>query len=382
VQRGMLRIEGPSWIGYFSTYILDHETGERKRKQKCIKLGPKNLGKREAQTILDEEIKRALNGDHTTNGRPDPSVSLEAFARSRWLPLKNGRWRPSTESAAEHILGIIFKPFGKTSLESLDKIALQNRLNSLAKTHSDSVVRHCRIYLKSILEEAVEQDYLRKNPAKHLTLPLTKRVQKFVLTHQQFKEVLQKLDANHRLVVSVCLFCGFRPSELFALRWRDLDTEQKIFRIRESVYRGELREFTKTTQAGSTEEHLLRVSIPDALVSELIEYKKTAAEAPPYNSKDEDFIFCNSRRKMMRNDNVIHRVLKPLKDDMGLPCLNFQVLRRTIATWSQHSGSVKDLQGHMRHRSPDVTFGEYAQALPESTRLMVNSVFDAVMKEE
>jgi integrase len=55
--------------------------------------------------------------------------------------------------------------------------------------------------------------------------------------------------------------------------------------------------------------------------------------------------------------------------------LNFQILRRTMATQAQKMGSVKDIQAHLRHARPDTTANEYMQALPESVQEMVGSVY-------
>jgi integrase len=43
------------------------------------------------------------------------------------------------------------------------------------------------------------------------------------------------------------------------------------------------------------------------------------------------------------------RVLHKLARDLGLPKLTFQVIRRTIATLAQKKGTVKDVQGILRH---------------------------------
>ena len=56
---------------------------------------------------------------------------------------------------------------------------------------------------------------------------------------------------------------------------------------------------------------------------------------------------------------------------LGIPKLNFQVLRRTMATRAQNLGSVKDIQSHLRHSRADTTANEYMQELPESVQLMV-----------
>ncbi len=47
--------------------------------------------------------------------------------------------------------------------------------------------------------------------------------------------------------------------------------------------------------------------------------------------------------------NFRHRVLCKLERDLGLPKLTFQVIRRTTATLAQKMGTVKDVQGLLRH---------------------------------
>lgn len=55
--------------------------------------------------------------------------------------------------------------------------------------------------------------------------------------------------------------------------------------------------------------------------------------------------------------------------------LNFQIIRRTIATRAQNLGSVKDIQSHLRHSRADTTANEYMQELPESVQRMVGTVY-------
>jgi hypothetical protein len=68
-------------------------------------------------------------------------------------------------------------------------------------------------------------------------------------------------------------------------------------------------------------------------------------------------------------------VAKPLALRLGIPRLNFQILRRTMATQAQNMGSVKDIQAHLRHAKADTTANEYMQELPESVQDMVGSVY-------
>jgi integrase len=82
----------------------------------------------------------------------------------------------------------------------------------------------------------------------------------------------------------------------------------------------------------------------------------------------------------MDTGNYRNRVLKSLAERLGLPKLNFQVMRRTMATQAQSMGSVKDIQAHLRHAKADTTANEYMQELPESVKRMVGSVYLMMMK--
>jgi integrase len=413
-QRGHVRIEGHSWIGYWNAYSYDEVTGEKKRKQRSIRLGPKSIGKFEAQKRLVAEIEKSIGPQSVPV--IDSALSFEKFTRERWVPLKEPKWRDSSRAGALHVLSHIFKKFGNTALDKIEKIALQNWLNELAKNYSRSLVLHSRFYLKSILEEAVEQNYLLKNPAKKLEVPRTKRVDKTVLTVEQFRAVIAELKHPYDLLFRVGIACALRPSELFALRWKDFNAEAGTFTLNQSVYRGEIRPFTKTTSEDETDLSLITVTIPRKLVQELTDYrglhrndvvlvkperKSYATEAEyvaalkaklkeledRYSDKyalhygDENFIFSTKEGTIMYKENVLFRVLRPIKEKLNIPILNFQVLRRTMATLSQRAGSVKDVQAHLRHKTPDVTASEYMQSVPESACTMVNEVYEELVKQ-
>src|SRR5262249_55108624 len=52
----------------------------------------------------------------------------------------------------------------------------------------------------------------------------------------------------------------------------------------------------------------------------------------------------------MRDNNILVRHIKPAAQALGMPWVNWQVLRRSFATWLKMKGAdVKDAQGLMRH---------------------------------
>ena len=93
-------------------------------------------------------------------------------------------------------------------------------------------------------------------------------------------------------------------------------------------------------------------------------------------------MFPNADGGFIDTANYRFRVLKPLAQRLGIQKLNFQILRRTMATQAQRMGSVKDIQAHLRHARPDTTAYEYMQELPESVQEMVGSMYAMLQRGE
>lgn len=72
-------------------------------------------------------------------------------------------------------------------------------------------------------------------------------------------------------------------------------------------------------------------------------------------------------------------MLHKLATELELPKLTFQVIRRTIATLAQKKGTVKDVQGMMRHSRTATTTDVYMQEMPEGVRATVNSIHEELM---
>jgi hypothetical protein len=67
--------------------------------------------------------------------------------------------------------------------------------------------------------------------------------------------------------------------------------------------------------------------------------------------------------------------------DLGLPKLTFQVIRRSIATLAQRKGTIKDVQGLLRHSRTATTTDVYMQELPEGVAATVNAINSELRKK-
>jgi hypothetical protein len=84
-------------------------------------------------------------------------------------------------------------------LVQIDKVMLRTHLNGLAKRLSEGRVKHARFYLKAIFDEAIEQDFIQKNPARKLILPSGLRApDKTTLTWAHLRLVLASVAYRTR----------------------------------------------------------------------------------------------------------------------------------------------------------------------------------------
>jgi len=374
-QRGTVRLEYRSWVGYLNVKVLDPNTGESKwKKQRVGVLGAKSeMTKHKAYDELERVIAQKTGG--TTEPRADESiVTLGWFTRNRFFPLREGStWKDSTaETHKSAIERDILRPLGGFSLRQIDKVMLQTHLNDLAKRMSEGRVKHARFYLKAIFEEAIDQDFLAKNPARKLALPKQLRaVDKTTLTWDQLRSVLASVSLRDRVLLTLDMTETFRPSELFALRWEGFDINARTLKVVQTAYRGKLRDF------GKTQKSLRTVHLPEGLANELWLWKQECPDSSP-----DAFIFPNARKRngakkngFIRTDNYRARVLKKLAEDLELPKLNFQVLRRTMATLAQRKGGVKDVQGVLGHSKADTTVNVYMQPIEAGVKQTLDAIY-------
>jgi len=373
LQQGWLTRDSNSRLGHFRKTVID-ENGKESRKPVARRLGPADMDEREAL----EALRRLIVEE--TGIMSDGSVTLEGFTKSRWIPTREGDWRDSSRETIAYKLAPIYERFNGVALNKIDSVMLQSFLNQLAKTRAGSTVKMTRAYLKSIFNEAVEQDYIRKNPARRLRVP--KQLKPVAHPFLSMEEIAALLKAASPLgiqtrdfaLLRLMLSVALRPGEVFALRWRHLDltADKATVTLEQTLYRGVLRNFTKTTVEGEAPAVSL---LPEMAAGALRDwYAVTAAtyfERNPNAVKFDDnaFVFPNSDGGFIHPGNYLSRILQPLAKQAKVKTkVTYQVLRRTCATHMQDMGSLKDIQTVLRHKQAQTTANIYVQSFDKSVR--------------
>jgi integrase len=372
-QRGWVVLRGKKWYGYYRRTVLDPITNEQKVDVIPIVLGPKSeLTKFQARERLEQEVTKQTGTDSGSRVMNDGSVTFGWFVRNRFFPLKEANWKPETAKVKKLIIQKdLVETFDGIPLENFDRFALQLHLNQLAKTRSKDRVLQIKSYVRDIFAEAVEQDFLTKDPTRKVTVPSQLRdTDRTTLTWEQLRDALLHLALRDRVLLELDMTNALRPSELFALRWKCFNYAESKMQVFETAYNGAIRPWGKTRKS------LGRVHLPKELAEDLWLWKQECPDSSP-----DAFIFPDAKGGFMDTGNYRKRVLHKLARDLGLPKLTFQVIRRTIATLAQKKGTVKDVQGLLRHSRAATTTDVYMQEIPESVQATINAIHAELRKK-
>jgi len=130
----------------------------------------------------------------------------------------------------------ILDDFGKMKLNKIKRLHIQEFANKLVKEYNLST-KTAKNYIKlisSILNKAIEWDYLQNNVADKVSIPknLEKTKRKVILYSYEelelFLSALEKLD-NEELQIAIytSLYTGARRGEVLALTFNDINFEKK-----------------------------------------------------------------------------------------------------------------------------------------------------------
>jgi integrase len=354
------------WYGHYFEYVTD-EQGKETRRHRGVYLGEKSkLRKWAAEEKLRKEIAKIQK--HQPKG---DLLTLEWFTRERFLPMREPQWAQSTRETNLGILNHHILPkLGSKPLSELEKFDCQILLNDLAgKGFSFSVVDHCRIMMKAILEEALDADLIGKNVARKLVNPETKEPQKPVLPKDKARELINALPLRDRLIAMIAAFCAMRPGEIFGLQLSSFRGDH--FYVQGTAWCGTMHPGKAKTKGSKAP-----VVIPDVILPLLNAWLETLDNTSP-----DSLLFPSTKPAIpMRPEVWLRRPFRAMARKLGITGkINFQVLRRSFATNAQEFGSPKDVQTHLRHSHISTTMDVYTQAIPESVRKLVNDVANDVM---
>ena len=351
------------WYGKYTVYSRNEdgkEVGKRRNVPLCPKAG---TPKWKAEQMLHALILKETGTPAKTSPGivPDETVTFQWFVEERYLPMREGTWTPAyLKINTFEIKHYLVDHFGRNPLSRLGTFEIQVWLNKLATKYSQSVVRHCHIKIRSIMQTAKKLKFLATDPAEDVNMPQTKPVEKPVMIQ----------DLHDLCLIYVGIFCGPRASEVLGLQWKSwtgatLVPHGTAFEGR--LYPGRLK--NRSSQAP--------IGVPEKVRPIIEAWKKLSPDSSPGALMFPTF--GRGERKGLAvprwGKNFLRWRVRPIAKKLGIreSLITFQVMRRTLRTNLQHHGTLKDAQGALRHASIRTTGDVYVQTIETSVLNAMNS---------
>lgn len=351
----------------FQTYLgIDPATGKERRTTRRGFKTMKEAKQAERNLLLDVEE----NGlpSNQSDGFQDPT--FEELA-SLWLENYKTTVKPSTfENVKSKVEKMTEEHFDGLKLKKITVAYCQKVVIELSKTYV--LYNHYLSVINRIFKYAVLMDILDSNPFDKVIKPKSRQTQRKgnFLTKEELREFL-KLAQTATLsyffpLVHLMSYTGLRQGEALALKWSDIDFENKKITVDKTATR--IKE-KQTLQTPKTKNSKRVISIDPTTLSILKSWKKDQIKIYFKNGKhfegDDNFIFTNERAEWVHIHNFIP-YFKRFVTDHKLKPITPHGLRHTHASLLFSAGvEPKNISDRLGHSTVQITLDLYTHITEE-----------------
>ena len=207
-------------------------------------------------------------------------------------------------------------------------------------------MRHIHRLLQQCLDQAIRDGLLTENPAKAFRYRKSTTVKANIMTPLEMEDYL---DAAERLgylpMFMLALTTGLRQSELIALKWSDLDIENRTLTIAENraVVRRELVEYGSQTRS-------IRLT-PEVVDLLIMEHSKHPSSP---------LMFMHPATQRPYSPQMVRRMHDEIIKEAGIDHIRYVDLRHTCAILALKNGmDTKELAQMLGHYRPTITRQNY-----------------------
>ena len=281
----------------------------------------------------------------------DPAMSRITVGdwSQRWIDGQS-QLKPQTRERYRNIVRVQVVPEWEqvrlSAISHADVVAWVAKL--VSDGYAASTVRQIHRVFSLMLDLAVRDGRLPRNPAAGVRLPRAAKGEPVFLSHTQVEE-LARACPGYGLFVRVLAYTGMRWGEATAVRVRRVDLMRRRIEVEHTAV-----ELNGEMTYGTPKTHQRRsVPLPRSLVDELARHIA--------GKRSDDLVFTTPRGDVMRNHNFRSRVFVPAAKKIGMPGLTPHDLRHTAASLAVQAGAnVKAVQRMLGHASAAMTLDVYA----------------------
>ena len=286
---------------------------------------------------------------------------------------------PATRIIYSEFIELWIRPYWSTTeVREIRTVAVEHWLSQLRRQDKEPLSNSTKAKIRSLMSvlfnHAIRYEWLEqgKNPITFVRQSSERLSTPEVLEPSEVERLLFKLETPYRLMVLVAVTTGLRRSELFALKWRDIDFSSLTLHIGRSIYMGKIGKCKTATS---------KKDLP--YVSSELEYWRQRSK---YRELD-DWVFASPRSQGQYPywpAMLLTRTIRPAAVRAGIEKrLAWHTFRHTYSTMLVANGeNVKVIQELMRHASSRSTLEVYSQARAADKRAAQQRVLQMIFPED
>jgi len=306
---------------------------------------------------------RALEARLSTINSPTyrarPTATFAEFA-NRWDATVLSQHKPSTQSSTHSQLRRWLLPqLGSCALKDLDGQELQAFVSSCRC--NSKTIRNLVATLRMMWSSARAWGYVAHDPFDGLVLPKRGLVQTLTFSLEETQRIVASASEPYKTFYSILAETGIRGGEICGLRVADLDLENAVIHVHQSVWRGQIQ--TVKSRKGNR-----RFPISAELVEHLRAYLRT------WRANALGLLFATQNGTPWDHSLVRKRKFHPLLKRLGIPQCGFHAFRHGNATLLDQIGAPMAVRlNRLGHAEAQTTMG-YTHAVTADERRVADDL--------
>lgn len=283
-------------------------------------------------------------------------------------------------------------------LKLVNRSYLKSLLEELAQI-TKSAGNKCKEVLSIALKDAKDNNYIIENPIVGIKEYKRNKPKVNILSKEELKKLLvfSQYD-NWYLEILLAVFCGLRKGEICGLKFKDIDWDNNILRIRRQlvydpvlsnkmeVNKVQVGKYTLVEKPPKKDSYR-NLKVPTVVMEELRKRKEEYETYKKVNSEflDYSYVSFNRNTGMLHIPNSFNNYLYRKCPKIGISNISVHGLRHMFATiLIERNVPLIKISALLGHSSPNITFEIYCDVMEERKRILtfINNTFSPSIVNE
>ncbi|MBQ8635824.1 site-specific integrase [bacterium] len=329
----------------------------------------------EAEKALAKALQEIENGYYVDTNK---SLTFAQLADKYWKYYAELHLKETSLSCYQNCLSHLLPVIGDLKVLEITPNTMNEyiRIKQSTTNLSNTTINKHLVLAKSILNHAIDNGLLARNPLDRLKKLKEEQIEQQCLTQKEVYAVLEVAKKHYPdfyPLLITAIFTGARQGELFVLTWDKINFVEGYIKIDRRVH-------NKTIDTPKTRSSNRKINLPDEVIRVLKEWRLRCPHS------EMNLVFPNDNGGFLDRHNVRKRQLNPVLRRAGVSEIRFHDLRHTFASLLlANDAHPKYVQDQMGHASIKITMDTYSHLLPEAHKKGVetlNKILDIPKLEE